>query len=182
MGGSWPPRLIANEAREAKEQAKEQVGRDQAGGAVPPERLCNLLLKQLTALLVRLEGGKLLPYCVSKEGCIARILTAGYAVEVEAGRERKEEEERAALKAAEERKAEEAKVKREEAAALKAAMEEFLFEETASASSTLTITPKRKEEALAVSLRNSETQDHLAVRVVPGKGKKEALPARPVAG
>ena len=145
---------FASEVKEAKEQQQEQVRRDQAGGIVPPERLCNLFLKQLVALLVRLEGGKLLPYCVSKDACIARILAAGYDVEAEAAHKRKEEEERVALKAAQERKAEEAKVQREAAAALKAA---------------------KKERALAISLSKSKTQ-------TPEKSKKEALPARPAAG
>jgi len=40
---------------------------------VPLERLSNCGLSKLQAILVRCEGGKILPRCVTKEQCLARI-------------------------------------------------------------------------------------------------------------
>ena len=74
------------DAKTAKEAAAAQASADRAPFAVvPPERLANCYLDKLQQILVRCEGGKKEPYCVSKDQCIARILASGkYDLDTEA--------------------------------------------------------------------------------------------------
>lgn len=173
--------VAAKERAEKGEQERvaAQAASDRAPYAVvPPERLLNKGLDQLQAILIRCEGGKKLPHCPSKAGCVERILKAGYDMAAEAAamarqkaaddeRRAQQEAERAVLRAKLEKDAANAKAKAEAAAALKAErMKKF------------------DEGSLSIDeLQYGEIQEQLSRLGVPGKervGKKEELRVRPL--
>lgn len=77
-------------AAERAEAAQKQVAAAQASAdrhphaVVPAERLGNLGVDKLQAILMRCEGAKVGKLPPSKAGCVERILAAGYSMEQEA--------------------------------------------------------------------------------------------------
>ena len=173
----------------AKEAHEAQVQKDRAPFAVvPPERLVNLYMNKLQEILVRCEGGKKEPQCLSKEQCIERILASGkYDMEAESAlmvQQKAAEDARQAQREIERAAWAEAKAKADAEAEAEAEARAAALAVKAKAKAEESVTRLAQFEAGTLSadeLSYAEMQQALKRLGVPGKeiiGNREVLRAK----